>query len=158
MPDHSHTLREAADELGLPLSTIRQWSKREDAPVTRQGPGKPVLCDADELATYADEHGLTGAPGRPRQPRDQNDEDADYWLMRWRRAKALREEGAVISKDEHFRIVSKLASTAAAKLEDVTALAPSLVGMSATEIRETLDQTIGSIRGYLADPQNYSID
>lgn len=157
MAARQHTLREAADELGLPLSTVAEWATLDGAPFNKPGKGKPSRCDPAEIAAWAASRNLTGKPGRPRADGGE-DIDSDYWLGRYRKAKALREERSVIPKAEHERLISGLAAAAAAKIRELpAAIAPSLHGLTAQEIEAELESKVGDICDYLSDPGNYEL-
>ena len=61
----AHTLQQAAAELGLPITTLRNWRNRDDFPGDRRPAPLPVLVDVGELRAWAAERGLPGHGGKP---------------------------------------------------------------------------------------------
>jgi hypothetical protein len=157
-----HTIEQAADELGLPVTTLRKWSTYEGAPFDKIGKGKPSKCDPEELTNWAESRNLTGKTGRPKaSPLSADDLGGDdtYWLARWRRAKTLKEEGSVIARDEHTRIVSHLAAVSVSELRALpAAMAGSLYGRTPQEIEKELERYIDGICDRLSDPASYDGD
>lgn len=157
-----HTIDQAADELCLPVGTLRKWSVIEGAPFDKSGRGKPQKCDPVELAEWAESRNLTGKRGRPKALSDSIDDlggDDTYWLARWRRAKTLKEEGSVIARDEHIRILSHLAARSVSELRSMPAsMAGALYGLTPQEIERALERFIDGICDRLSDPANYEGD
>lgn len=155
-----HTIDQAADELCLPIGTLRKWSVIEGAPFTKSGRGKPQKCDPVELAEWAESRNLTGKRGRPKAASTSSDDlggDDTYWLARWRRAKTLKEEGSVIARSEHMRILSQLAAISVSELRGMpAALAGSLFGRSPEEIQTEIERYVEAICDRLSDPASYA--
>lgn len=154
-----HTIEQAADELGLPVTTLRKWSTYDGAPFDKIGKGKPSKCDPEELTEWAESRNLTGKTGRPKSSPVSADDlggDDTYWLARWRRAKTLKEEGSVIARTEHVLILSRLAATSASRLRAMpSAIAGALYGRTPQEIEHELERYIESICDDLSNPASY---
>ena len=151
------TLKAAADQLGVKYSTIRNWARRDDAPLTRNRKTKAITCNVDELRTWAQTQKLTGKVGRPAES-DGDENSPNYWLGRLRKVKALEAEGSVISKADHLYLISNLASVAANKLRKLpSAAAPGCFGKSVEEIEAELDRYVDSICAELSDPTKYEL-
>jgi predicted DNA-binding transcriptional regulator AlpA len=151
------TLKEAAEVLGVKYSTIRNWSRRDDAPLSRNRKTKAITCNADELRAWAEALNLTGKVGRPVEA-DDDENSPNYWLGRLRKVKALEAEGAVIAKTDHLYLISNLASTAATKLRKLpSAAAPGCFGKSVQEIEAELERFVQDICADLSDPKQYEL-
>ena len=150
------TLNEAADDLCIPYSTLISWARADGSPCDRFGGGKPIKCDPEELLKWAESTGRTGKPGRPRRKAGEDECDSDYWLGRYRKAKALREEGLVGLRSEFRSILSALAGAACAKIRAMpVALGPSLFGKTIEEIEVELETYVEDVCQFLSDPANY---
>lgn len=137
------TAAEAAEEIGISESTLRRYVQ-DGAPCDRLGRGKPNMFDAGEVVAWMRENGLSGKVGRPSEG-DSPDLDA----ARLRKENALaskyelqveKERGLLIDRAEVEQASARKVVAVRNKLMACGAsLAPRLVGLTAAEIQETID-------------------
>ena len=152
--DRQMEAAELAEALGVNVWTVRKWIS-EGCPCDKPGGNKPNRFNETEVAAWMRRAGKTGEVGRPRKPGtdDRNAAElrklnamADHWEL-----KNAQVRGQLYEAQEVDREWGNVGQVIRNGFQSLAAgVAASLVGLTAQEIEQRLEERVNDILRHLA--------